>query len=171
VASYNLQIQPADEILSVTGVKAGIPYTWPVGTAIIGGGGVVLFTGDVPDDGTTFYVTYRHTVIREFRGGVFADMISVNVWAQDFVSGTQRINGIIVADRIAEALHTWALLSCELSYGVVVNVSSIRNLDYLLNSEFERRRQFDIYINHNVGVEHQDITIETVERETEVQGP
>ena len=150
VLIYLLDNPEVIEILEVTGTVGGSPYTFVKDVDYVKNGDAIEFIGTTPDDSTVFDADYKHYMFKYHFGGELTDTLSVNIYAEDdTVSGTF-INGIIAADDICNTLRRFfAYASHEILKPenlLLVYWSEVRNLDFLEETVFRRRRQFDVHV-------------------------
>lgn len=174
VDKYVLTISSADEIKKVVGTVGGTPKTTIPSTdyqLLTSTNEIELLGPTRPDDTTDFTVEYNHQIFRRFKGQELADLLTVNVYADDkHEQNNKTFPGIVVAEQIAERLRQYFLWEFNENGLLAVRFSSIRDLDFLLEeTQYRRRRQFDFQVRHLAELEEQVETIETVDRTVIVQ--
>ena len=156
--SYALSVGYVTSLVKVSGTKDGGPFDFDISKITIGSDAqTITFSGDEqPDSGTNFTVEFKHSMIRKERGGVYADVLSVNVYAQNHRSGASQIPGAKIVEAIAQDLKEF--FDYEFSIDGILSwlISDIRNLDAFVESDYRYRRQFD------VGLRHEEAYVEEI---------
>ena len=156
--SYALSIGYVTELISVAGTKSGSPFDFDIGKITIGSDAqtITFDATERPDSGTNFTVEFKYSMIKKTRGGIYADVLSVNVYAQNHRSGTSQVAGAKIVEVIANGLKEFFDYEFNVSYILGWVISDMRNLDAFVESDFRYRRQFD------VGLRHEEAYIEEV---------
>lgn len=151
---YALSMTKTKTIVEVIGYKSGLLHTFVLDTDYelsTSTNEIVWLTGDKPDDGTDFEVTFTSKWVTTLHGGEKYDNLSINVYTKDYgsVDGGDFINGVLLADEIAGILHKFFEFETENSIDlVIITQPDINNLDNLTPGEYQRRRQFDVHMRH-----------------------
>jgi len=182
--TYTLDISFVLRIDEVVGKVGGVYYVFLPEEYEMSGGTPPFYTQihfkgpTYPDTGTTIYVTYHHAWIRRYVGGGFVDGLVINIWAKDVEvdkpgGKKEYINGIVIADQLAEDVWKWLNYDaeevadpCPFS---IRGITDIMILDSQVVGEEIRRRQIEmevIYVNEwertmqeTIEYTEQDVTI------------
>lgn len=164
---YPLSLTKCKNIVSVTGYRNGLLYTFVKGVSYQLSGDTIVWIGaPTPDANTEFEVVFTASWIHKLLGGEKYDNLSVNVYTKDYgnVDDGTFINGVLLADEIAGALHRFFEFEAENSLDlVIVAQPDINNLDGLTPGEYQRRRQFDVHMRHLESYETKQPSIDVVE--------
>jgi len=164
VTIYNLQVVPVRKILRVVGKVGGVTYEFKQEEFALVNSDKIQFLGPTfPDDGSEVLITYSHKWVRQFQGCEIYDNLSVNVYAQDYKYNGKTLNGILIAEHIANVIKHWLKYSLDIPGVVVRQVSELRDLDVLTQQPIIRRRQFDARVVYTETVETRVETVEEVE--------
>lgn len=163
--SYTLEKNFVMDIDEVVGVVGGVKYTFlPAEYELTGGTHpyheYIHFLGATfPDNGTSFDVTFHHAWFRKYVGGLFTETLTINIWAKDVEvvkpgGGKTVINGILVADQLAEDVWKWLKYDAEDVASpcpfALRDIGNVMILDSQVVGEEIRRRQIEmdvLYIN------------------------
>lgn len=174
---YTLDVEQPDDLEEVTGIVGGNPYTFVIGETedvFLTSTRRLEFTGTtLPDNNTQFRARYKHRAIKSYKGNEVNDKLTVDVYAEDIDKRDESgpfINGVKLVDRVADMIHFWFRYT-EAIYGqdgerihiTMKTESLVRNLDQVVESNYRRRRQFEVYIAHLEATVETVPTIETVD--------
>ena len=156
--SYALSVGYVTELVSVAGTKGGVAFDFDISKITIGSDAqtITFNASEHPDSGTSFTVEFKYSMINKTRGGVYSDVLSVNVYAQNHRSGTSQIAGAKIVEAIAQDLKEFFDYEFNISGILGWVISDIRNLDAFVESDFRYRRQFD------VGLRHEEAYVEEI---------
>ena len=157
--SYALSIGYVTELVSVAGTKGGVAFDFDISKITIDSDDAQTITFDVterPDSGTNFTVEFKHSMIEKTRGGIYSDVLSVNVYAQNHRSGASQIAGAKIVEIIAQGLKEFFDYEFAASDILSWVISDIRNLDAFVESDYRYRRQFD------VGLRYEEACVEEI---------
>jgi len=145
-SSWDYDLASADIVITkIEGYYSGTPVEF---TNYSIDHSTLTFISQKPDEGTDFIVTYTSNYYYRQLGGWLYDLLNIDV----FVTRQQQVNPIIVVDAISVQLYKWFQYEAN-DYAkpenfLVLNLSEILNLDQLVQSEDQRRRQFTVALQH-----------------------
>ena len=144
--SYALSIGYVTSLTKVSGTRGEVAFDFDISKITIGSDAqtITFGTTEQPDSGTNFTVEFNYSMIEKTRGGVYVDVLSVNVYAQNHRSGTSQIAGAKIADIITQDLKEFFDYELNVSNILGWIISDIRNLDTFVESDYRYRRQFDV---------------------------
>jgi len=156
--TYSLSVGYVTSLTKVLGTKDDSPFDFDISKITIGNDAqtITFDATERPDSGTDFTVEFKHSMVKKTRGGIYSDILSVNIYAQNHRSGTSQIAGAKIAEAIAQGLKEFFDYQFSVSGILSWVISDIRNLDAFVESDFRYRRQFD------VGLRHEEAYVEEI---------
>lgn len=156
-SSYALSVGYVTVLMSVAGTKGGSPFDFDISKITISDDAQTITFGDEqPDKDSNFTVEFKHFMINKERGGIYADVLSVNVYAQNHRRGASQIAGAKIVEIIIQSLKEFFDYQFSINGVLSWVISDIRNLDAFVESDYRYRRQFD------VGLRHEEAYVEEV---------
>lgn len=148
--SYALSLGYVIELTEVSGIKDGGSFDFDISKITIGSEAQII-TFDAtehPDVGTNFTVNFDYSMIQKTRGGIYSDILSINVYAQNHRVVASEVPGHKIADVVTQDLKEY--FDYEFSINGILGwvISDIRNLDAFVESDYRYRRQFDVGLRH-----------------------